>query len=376
MPDSYSVPAKFRRSLADWPVLRALSAFGASVVHGMFVRGRQSERAEHLAMAFAAADLGVWEWRIDGRSCIADPRTEAMLGRTGRMPTPCWTDLVHADDAARVQALLEEHFAGASTLFSSEHRLRKGDGEWVWIQSRGKVVQRDHRNAPLRMVGTHMDISERKLAEAEMRHLAFYDGLTDLPNRRLLHDRLGQAVSKSARGGQHGALLFIDLDNFKTLNDTLGHDMGDQLLRRVAQRLQQQMREADTVSRWGGDEFVVLLEQLGSGRNEAALHAGQKARAILRALGQAYMIDGHTLHSTPSIGVTLFGPEASSPESLLRQADRAMYQAKNGGRNSSCFFDRQTPVNTDDAAGAHGCVSVTRATAASTACTALADFAS
>ncbi len=188
-------------------------------------------------------------------------------------------------------------------------------------------------------VSTQTDITERKAAENEIRHLAFYDPLTGLPNRRLLLDRLHQALLTSSRIGRQGALLFIDLDNFKTLNDTLGHDMGDRLLQQAGERLSSCVREGDTVARLGGDEFVVLLENLSEAINEAANQAEAVGEKIRSALNLGYLLAGHDYHSTPSIGVALFGDQRESMETLLKQADLAMYQAKAGGRNTLRFFD-------------------------------------
>ena len=188
-------------------------------------------------------------------------------------------------------------------------------------------------------VGTDIDITARKLAEDEITHLAFYDPLTQLPNRRLLLDRLGQALASSARSGRNGALLYIDLDNFKTLNDTLGHDKGDLLLQQVAQRLATCVREGDTVSRLGGDEFVVMLEGLSGNAEEAATHSEIVGEKILATLNQPYRLAGFENRSTPSIGVTLFSGQMDSTEELLKQADLAMYQSKAAGRNTLRFFD-------------------------------------
>jgi diguanylate cyclase (GGDEF)-like protein/PAS domain S-box-containing protein len=188
-------------------------------------------------------------------------------------------------------------------------------------------------------IGTQGDISARKIAEDQIRHLAFYDHLTDLPNRRLLVDRLGHALASSARSNQSGALLFIDLDDFKTLNDTLGHDVGDLLLQQVGLRLMACVRDGDTVARLGGDEFVVLLEGLGGRLEEAAVQAENLATKILASLNQIYQLGSHQCHSTPSIGVAMFCGQQHSIEELLKRADLAMYQSKAAGRNSLSFFD-------------------------------------
>jgi diguanylate cyclase (GGDEF)-like protein/PAS domain S-box-containing protein len=181
--------------------------------------------------------------------------------------------------------------------------------------------------------------AERVRFEEQMRSLAFHDPLTRLPNRRLLSDRLKQALAASIRNGTHGALLFLDMDNFKHLNDSLGHEMGDLLLVEVAQRLKASVREADTVARFGGDEFVVMLPGLSVSGEESALHARSVGEKILAALNQPYQLDGHVYHSTPSIGVTLFLGKGDDVDAILKRADVAMYQSKAAGRNMLRFFD-------------------------------------
>ncbi|MCF8197484.1 MAG: EAL domain-containing protein [Sulfuritalea sp.] len=188
-------------------------------------------------------------------------------------------------------------------------------------------------------IGTHFDITERKQAEDKIRELAFFDQLTGLPNRTLLLDRLRQAMAASSRSGNYGALLFIDLDNFKTLNDTLGHDMGDLLLLQVARRLTLCVRDGDTVARLGGDEFIVVLAGLSTGEGNAATGIEAAAEKILATLNQPYQLDGAVHHSTASIGVTLFRGDHVTVDDLMKQADLAMYKAKAAGRNAICFFN-------------------------------------
>jgi len=194
-------------------------------------------------------------------------------------------------------------------------------------------------------VGSHIDITERKAAEEKIQHLAFYDHLTDLPNRLLLLDRLKLALSSSSRSGHHGALLFVDLDNFKNLNDTLGHDIGDVLLRQVAHRLKTCMRESDTVVRLGGDEFVVILVDLDEQPVEAGSQAESICQKILATINKSYLLDKNTYRCTASIGVTLFRGNRQPVDELMKQADIAMYQAKKAGRNALCFFDRHMQEN-------------------------------
>jgi diguanylate cyclase (GGDEF)-like protein/PAS domain S-box-containing protein len=190
-------------------------------------------------------------------------------------------------------------------------------------------------------VGAHIDITERKAAEKKIRQLAFHDTLTLLPNRLLLLDRLHLALASSARSGLKGALLFIDLDNFKTINDTLGHAIGDLLLQQVAERLVSCVREGDTVARLGGDEFVVMLEDLSEQTIDAAEQTEAVGEKVLAALSKTYKLGKHMFYSSGSIGVTVFNEDPYSAEELLKQADIAMYQAKRAGRNTLRFFDPQ-----------------------------------
>ncbi|HUX90549.1 MAG TPA: EAL domain-containing protein [Gallionellaceae bacterium] len=187
-------------------------------------------------------------------------------------------------------------------------------------------------------VGSHYDITARKQAEVKINELAFFDQLTSLPNRTLLLDRLRQAMAGS-RNGSYGALLFIDLDNFKTLNDTLGHDMGDLLLKQVAQRLTTCVRAGDTVARLGGDEFVVLLSCLSNNKVDAAAQTETVGHTVLSTLNQVYQLKDVAYHSTPSIGATLFLGKQISIDDLMKQADLAMYKSKAEGRNAVHFFD-------------------------------------
>ncbi len=463
-------------------VLYALLSTSALV--GLYVFQRQRSRrereaveqdkerranAERLELALGGAELGLWDRHFVTNVRTYNARWSQMLGYAPGEIDPSgtmWQEMLHPDDLAAATEALGAHVRGDTPFFESEHRLRHKHGHWVWILARGRVVERDETGMPVRMVGTHMDITERKrveegLRESEMRfrsltelssdwyweigpdyrftridgnleqttgmkrlqdiglarwdipalnmseadwvahravldarevfrdlelqrigpdgssvwvsisgmpffddkgrflgyrgvgrnitqrklvehkieQLAFYDELTGLPNRRMLTDRLTKALATVARSSRHGALIFIDLDNFKDLNDTKGHDIGDLLLRQVAARLRECVREIDTVARLGGDEFVIMLEELSPYAGEAAFQAEASAKKILAAINQPFDLLGQFHHSTPSIGIALFHDQLQSVEELLRRADLAMYQAKAAGRNALRFFD-------------------------------------
>jgi diguanylate cyclase (GGDEF)-like protein/PAS domain S-box-containing protein len=217
---------------------------------------------------------------------------------------------------------------------------RRKDGE-IFPEHLTITAVKDQNDNITNYVATLLDITLSKAAVDRIERLAFYDPLTGLPNRRLLQDRLIPALASSHRSGRKGALLFIDMDNFKTLNDSLGHDMGDLLLQQVASRLQPCVREDDTVARLGGDEFVVMLEDLSEQSIEAATQTKVIGNKILTALNQPYLLATHEHCSTSSIGATLFCGHGQSIDELLKQADIAMYQAKASGRNTLRFFDPQ-----------------------------------
>jgi diguanylate cyclase (GGDEF)-like protein/PAS domain S-box-containing protein len=216
-----------------------------------------------------------------------------------------------------------------------EAQFRKKSGEVFWGLMSASLIELDGIPCMLTMT---RDISNAKIAEDKIRNLAFYDPLTGLPNRRLLVERLQQALAASPRSSHKKVLLFVDLDNFKNLNDTLGHQAGDLLLQEVARRLTSCVRDSDTVARLGGDEFVVLLEGLGETSRDAASQAKAVAEKILAAIRQPYQLDGRECFSTSSIGITVFGGHRESLSEVMQQADIAMYQAKAAGRNALRFF--------------------------------------
>jgi diguanylate cyclase (GGDEF)-like protein/PAS domain S-box-containing protein len=282
------------------------------------------------------AQDGIIVRSIDDRVLFWNKSAERMYGWTreealGRKIQ----DLLRDDPLAMLEA---KNAALETGHWIGEAERHCKDGGMVTVQVRLSLIRND-AGEPESLLSINTDISQRKAAEREIERLAFYDPITALPNRLLLLDRLQHALTIAGRNGVTGALLFIDLDNFKAVNDTLGHDRGDQLLQQVAQRLRACVYEIDTVARFGGDEFVVLLENLSKQRHEAATQAKHICEKILRAFAEPIILDSFARHTTASIGVTLFDTPECGARELLKQADLAMYEVKAAGRNGARFFD-------------------------------------
>jgi diguanylate cyclase (GGDEF)-like protein/PAS domain S-box-containing protein len=270
----------------------------------------------------------------DGRILDCNPRAETMLGHDRDTLLQRRLGDFQADEGHSFEgfaALVLE--AGAA--FSDELHYLASDGRHVPTEISASVLDLDEGRVLLFMV---RDISERKLAESRIQHLAYHDTLTDLPNRSLFKDRMQVALARSRRSGDIGALLFLDLDNFKRINDTLGHSVGDRLLQILARRLTGTLRAEDTVARLGGDEFVILVERMGRDIEEAHARIEDISAKLRAAMAQPYHLDGRELHVSGSIGIVTFPQNGSDVDELLRHADVAMYQAKGSGRDTARVF--------------------------------------
>lgn len=347
-----------RRSGDEFPIeltitpLRTGNTFHFTAFIEDISERKQAERKlletnQKLALQFDQAPLGVIEWDMNFRVVQWNPAAEKIFGYSEEEALGQYADFIVPESARpMVSTIQSELLAGTGGGNSVNENVRKN----------GETIQCDWYNASLRDVDGNVvgvislvdDITSRKVAEDEIRNLAFYDHLTGLPNRRLLIDRVRQAIASSTRSAKHSALLFLDLDNFKTLNDTMGHDVGDLLLQQVASRITSCVRKGDTVARLGGDEFVVMLEELSEYSQEAVMQTEAVGSKILAAFTQPYQLDTYEHLSTTSIGVTLFAHHDGSTDDLLKRADLAMYQAKASGRNTLRFFDpqMQTAVTT------------------------------
>lgn len=291
-------------------------------------------------LALEAAGDGVWDWNIvTGEEVCSD----GLLRMFGYEPCELAADLsaldtrTHPDDRLQMARDRDAHLSGRSPAYVNEHRVQCKDGTWKWVLSRGMVVSWDEQGRPARMIGTHTDVSGRKQAETLIWQQANFDSLTGLPNRRMLRLQLDAAMAQAAQRAQSVAVAFIDLDHFKEVNDTLGHDHGDLLLVQAAQRIRDVAGMGSTVARMGGDEFTVVLTELSAGACMADLLA-PKLNAMLDALSQGFELRGQTVFVSASIGVAMYPTDARLVEDLFKQADQALYSAKGAGRNRYSFF--------------------------------------
>ena len=295
----------------------------------------QYENVEKLRLAVDAAELMYWEWERDTDQLHWGRDPSTLVGTTGGRNTR-WSEyleIVHPEDRDRYLAAVNAAWeqAGACT---NEYRVIRHDGRVAWLSSHGKTLA-DSSGKVYRMIGVSQDITERKRQEEEARFLAYHDTLTGLPNRRLLDDRLRQAVFLAQRRNARVAVMVIDLDHFKQVNDALGHRAGDAVLREAAHRISGCVRKADTLARHGGDEFVVVIPDLHQDGDSQVV-----AEKVLRALVPAFRVDGRDFTIGASIGISLYPTDAGDGEGVLRNADVAMYRAKQLGRNNYRFYGR------------------------------------
>jgi diguanylate cyclase (GGDEF)-like protein/PAS domain S-box-containing protein len=290
---------------------------------------------------FDQAAVGIALLSPEGRWLQVNQRLCEIVGYSeSELLHKTFQDITHPEDLGKDLKLAAQLLAGEISTYTMEKRYFRKNGELTWVELTVALV-RDHAQQPSFFISVINDINQRKNAEAQILNLAYYDTLTELPNRRLLQDRLQHARVSSARNEEWCAIFFLDLDHFKTLNDTQGHDAGDQLLIQVAHRLTAGLRAADTVARLGGDEFVILLENLGTSENQAAKEAEALAEKIRDAISQPFTLcEKAEMHYTSSsIGISLFQGEQIGMDEILKHADMALYQAKEGGRNTIRFFD-------------------------------------
>ena len=316
---------------------------------------KQAERAlakseERLSLVLRGANDAAWDWDLQADELYYSPRWWQMIGyQPDELPvdSQLWKRRMHPDDLPRVTATLEGHLADDTGSYEIEFRLQHRAGHYVPVLSHGFIL-RDAGGCPTRISGTNTDLTERKRSEQQIHRLAYYDLLTALPNRRLLMERLGSIVSRPSSTREQGAMLFVDIDNFKLLNDTMGHDVGDQLLKQVTRRLHACVRSRDVLARLGGDEFVALLENLGHDSADALQRAEGVARKIRDVLSLPYSLGSIDYRCTVSIGIALFDEGERGADTTLKHADLAMAQAKAAGKNTLRVFDPSMQVAVDE----------------------------
>ncbi|MDQ2988141.1 MAG: PAS domain S-box protein, partial [Pseudomonadota bacterium] len=336
--DGGEVPVQVSAGAITWEGRPATQVLLRDITEQQRIQDALRISNERLKLAIEGSGEGIWDWDIRNDHYHFSENLKRMMAWDPEDETPyvikeAMRKRIHPDDLPRIRAALLAYIEGRESAYSCEFRVQRADGVWLWMLSRGIIVARDDSGMPLLMTGTTSDISAKKQADERIWHHANFDALTGLPNRRLFRDRLDQEVRKAARSGQQVALLFIDLDRFKQVNDLLGHDAGDLLLAQCANRLKGCVRESDTVARLGGDEFTVILTA-----PESAARVEHVCQKILHTLESPFPIGKEVAYMSGSIGVTLYPNDATTSEELIRKADQAMYAAKNAGKNQFSYF--------------------------------------
>ncbi len=286
---------------------------------------------ERLALALEGSEQSLFDWDIAANRVHYSARASTMRGgpeQAMEVTPEAMHAFVHPDDLDGLLANMKDALSGKTAVHEAEFRIRHNDSRWLWLRSRGRVVERDAAGQALRMVGTEADITAQKHAEELLRQRAEFDALTGLPNRALFNDRLAGAIERARRSGKLMALLFLDIDHLKGINDSRGHGAGDELLMIASERLLASVRNVDTVARLAGDEFTVILEDLNAPADAEAV-----AMKLVEAMRPAMRIGGSFVHVSTSVGLALLEPGDSDPASLLRRADEALYAAKRAGRD-------------------------------------------
>jgi len=301
----------------------------AAALQERIAAARRSE--ERLMLALEGSQQALFDWDIAADRIFYSARASTLRGgpeQPSEVSPREMQSFVHPDDLPGVLARIEDALAGKTPLYEAQFRVRHKDGRWLWLHSRGRVVERDAAGRALRMVGTDADVTRQKAAEQQLRQRAELDALTGLPNRGLFNDRLASAIERARRSGKTMALLFLDIDHFKGVNDTRGHGAGDELLRIVAERLLATVRGVDTVARLAGDEFTVILEGLAEPADAEVV-----AMKMVEALRPPMRIGEALVSVSTSVGLAVLEPTDIDAASLLHRADDALYEAKRAGRD-------------------------------------------
>ncbi|NJD03663.1 MAG: diguanylate cyclase, partial [Ruminiclostridium sp.] len=287
---------------------------------------------ERYRLAVDGVNDGIWDWDKEKNEVFISSRCRKMLGyKVNELSSTleAMIRLIYPDDKEKLLKALESYISSKSKrYFHTELRIKTGTGEYKWVLVKGKAVL-DKDGAVIRIAGSLTDINERKMAEEKIHQMAYYDNLTGLPNRTLLLDRFSIAAANAVRKKRMVAVYFLDLDNFKTINDTLGHVYGDELIAKVGKHLREQMRKGDTIARLGGDEFIIMQPNIREFDEVTRM-----ALRLLDSFKQPWILEGREYYVTTSIGVTFFPDDGQDMLTLMKNADTAMYRAKELGKNN------------------------------------------
>ena len=317
---------------------RLLTALEHELVERQRAEVLLATERQRLAYILEGTNVGTWEWNVQTGDTVFNERWAGIIGYSLAELAPVSIDtrlkFAHPDDLEMSRHLLGRHFRKELPYYECEARMRHKNGSWVWVLDRGKVATWTEDGKPLVMSGTHQDITARKQAEEEIHHLATHDVLTELPSLILAKDRLAMALSLARRHKTTVAVMFIDMDDFKAVNDTFGHDAGDYVLKQVAHRLLSCARKTDTVARVGGDEFLLIATGLHSSEDAARI-----AEKVIRLVPQPVIFNGCQAVVRTSIGIALYPDHGEDMDQLIKQADEAMYRIKNAGKNGFSFVN-------------------------------------
>ncbi len=290
---------------------------------------------ERFRLAIEGSNDGIWDWDINADTCHISLAWAKMLGFEKQdifNYQQVWMELIHPEDVEHVLESTQKCVEGLIKSFNSEFRIRRKD-EYIWILSKGKMLF-DENGKPIRMVGSHTDITQRKNSESKIYQLAYYDDLTELPNKVLFMDQLNASINNSMELNERGALFFIDIDNFKNINDTYGHNVGDNFLKEVAARLKIANCDNHVLARHGGDEFIVMGPNIGSLEE---VHFC--AKKMVELFNEPWTVNGQDFFATMSMGITIYPDDGQNTDELLKNADMAMYKAKDSGKNNYQFYE-------------------------------------
>jgi diguanylate cyclase (GGDEF)-like protein/PAS domain S-box-containing protein len=328
--DAAGIPNRFIWIQTD------ISIQKAEVARRRVVETSLSKERQRLDYILQGTNLGTWEWDVQSGETRFNQQWAKMLGYSLEEIAPTTIEtfarFAHPDDLAVSSEQLDQHFKGDKEYYECEVRLQHRDGHWIWVLDRGKVFSWAADGKPTVMYGTHQDITDRKIAEEKILHLATHDQLTNLPNLQVIRDRVDVALKQARRNNSIVALLFVDLDGFKAVNDTTGHHIGNLLLTEAAERISNCVRESDTVARIGGDEFLILLQNL-----KVETEAADVAQKVVHSVNQPVLIEGHSLQVGASVGISVYPIHGHDFETLLKVADEAMYLSKKAGKNGYTF---------------------------------------